>query len=193
MVQGIVENDQVHLLVGVFLVEFGEAFIGPLLDVFDGGTGLIHIRCLLDQLFVVIVDVVAHEVGEQVLRQELLIFESERLPKLILGRLVKHILECLLVILRNELINEGSLGFVTPETDQEESRVGLILQLLAIGDNLVLVSLSYARNSTEHTRQLTNREVVMEFGGRGQQSLRSLLPQADRGVDKHGNHRDDLI
>mmetsp|Transcript_11627 Transcript_11627/g.17625 ORF Transcript_11627/g.17625 Transcript_11627/m.17625 type:complete len:522 (-) Transcript_11627:109-1674(-) len=129
MLEGIVEDDEVHGLRGVLLVISLKLLIGNLSDRLDVGASLVHEGGFLFELSVLVVLVFSLEVGEQVAGHQLLIFEAELVSELLLGDSVEHVLECLLVSVTDELVNERTLGLVAPKGDEEEFGSDLLLDV----------------------------------------------------------------
>ena len=157
------------------------------------GAGFVDEGSLSFELTILVEDVSTHEISELELGKELSIFETEGILELFFGDTVEDVIEDLLVGVVDQLVDEGALAFMTPQSDQEESGVLHVLEVGAVLDDLVLFCLSNSSDSTEDTSELTDGEHVMELGGSGQKSLRGALPEADGCLDQRADHADDLF
>lgn len=57
------------------------------------------------------------------LSEELVVLEAKGILELFFGDTVKNVLEGLLIRVVDKLVNEGTLTFVTPQADEEETWV----------------------------------------------------------------------
>mmetsp|Transcript_44095 Transcript_44095/g.42770 ORF Transcript_44095/g.42770 Transcript_44095/m.42770 type:complete len:971 (-) Transcript_44095:205-3117(-) len=80
-----------------------------------------------------------------------------------------------------------------PEGDQEELALALLLHVRAVLDHLELWLLSHRTDHLEHSGELSDVEDVVELQWRRQDVVLHLLPQRDRGVNKHILHGDHFL
>jgi hypothetical protein len=81
---------------------------------------------------------------------------------------------------------------MSPETNQEEFRLDLILNIIAVLNDSIIRSTSYNGNTSEHSGKLTNGKVVMEFLGSGQKLLLDLSPDFDGSLNQKFFHGNDI-
>jgi len=193
MEECVVEDNQIHLLGWERLIVQVELLVDKLADSFNVGNGFIHKRCLFCKLTILIVYVFALEVGKEHVSHEEVIIEALRLAELFLSNFIENIVEYFLIIVVDQFVNECSLALVAPETNKEQLRLDLLLELRYFLNNLVLVLLRGLANTTEDTGQFTNVKLVMELGRGWQETLRYSLPSHDGGLDNVFPHVNDVL
>lgn len=118
---------------------------------------------------------------------------STSISEFLFGDLVDHVLEDLLVSVTDEFILICALGFMSPESNEEELGWHLLLKLGACGEYFPVISVSNASNTLEKTCQITNVEFVMELGGCGQETFGDGLTEDDGGINEERFHVDDVL
>ena len=134
----------------------------------------------------------ALEVSEHHVGHELLIVEAERFYEFLFGDSVEHVAESFLISVTDKLIDEGSIALMSPETDKEEFRSHLFLNIRAVLDNFVFWLLCNIADTLENTSKFTNIESIMELGWSWQESSLDGIPNSDGGINEIWSHVDDF-
>jgi hypothetical protein len=168
--KGIIENDKSHLLGWVLLIEVVKLCDAMLFDVLVARASFVDEWSLFFKLTILIHNIRSHEISELELSEKLRVFEAKEILELFFGDSIKNIFECLLVLIADQFINEGSLRLVAPQTNKEQLGILNLLDIGAVLDDLILMSLSNTGHTTEDTSQFTDSEDIVELGG-GRQEL----------------------
>lgn len=193
MSKSIIEDNQVHLLGNVFLIELVQFVVNSLSDSLNVWAGFINERSNFLKLSIFVVDIFSLEVSEEVVSHKDLLIESKLVSEFLFSDSVKDVREYLLVWLVGKLIKEGSVTLMSPESDQEKFLSNLFLHLGAVLDDLEFVSLGNSANTLEDSSQLSDCESVMELGWSWKKLLLDLLPKGNGGIDQVRLHLDDVI
>ena len=191
--KSVIEDNQVHLLGNVFLIELLQLVVNSLSDRLNVWAGFINKWSNFLKLSIFVVDIFSLEVSEEVISHKDLLIESKLVSEFLFGDSVKHVRESLLVWLVGKLIKEGSVTLMSPESDQEKFLSNLFLHLGAVLDDLEFVSLGNSANTLEDSSQLSDCEGVVELGWSRKKLLLDLLPKGNGGVDQVRLHLDDVL
>ena len=101
-------------------------------------------------------------------------------------------MEDFFVIVADKFVFEDALALVSPESDEEELRADLFLDVVALLDDLILGFGGDLADTLEYSGQLTDVEHVVELGWRRQQSVLDDSPKRDCRVNQRSAHRNHL-
>jgi len=119
MLKGIIEDNQIHLLGSILLVEKFKFIINNCSNSFKIWSSFIYVWCFFFKLTIFIDDVFSLEISEEVVGHELFVIESEGISEFVFGNSVEHISEDFLIWIGCEFINECSVTLVSPKSNHE--------------------------------------------------------------------------
>jgi len=193
MLEGIVEDNQVHLFGWVLLVVSLKFIVASLFDGLNIWASLINEWGFSNKLAIFIELIFSLEVSEEMVGHELFIIESEGVSELLFGHSIEHVGEDLLIVVVDKFIYESSVTLMSPERDEEELWHDLLLDVGAVGNNLILWLSCDCADSLEHSCKFTNSESVMELGWGWQESSLDCVPNADGGINQWNSHISDFL